>query len=139
LDALRRLGVRRGPALPVLGEGDRHVGGQRRVASRQRGIGDPDSSAANGDDCACFERVSMSLQHLGDQGDTLQHGNVREAYQASMLEAPEVHEFSEIRVDRNQNPRFGSSSFKQCLIARIAPELAGLEDIMSLGAQPVRQ
>lgn len=81
----------------------------------------------------------MSLQHFRDQGDTLQHGNVREAYQASMLEAPEVHEFSEIRVDRNQNPRFGSSSFKQCLIARIAPELAGLEDIMSLGAQPVRQ
>ena len=53
----------------------------------------------------------MSLQHFGHQGDTLQHGNVREAYQASMLDASEVHEFSEIRVDRNENPRFGSGSF----------------------------
>ena len=81
----------------------------------------------------------MSLQDFVDQGDALPHGNVREAYQASMLEASEVHEFSEIRVDRNQNPRFGRGSFKQCLIARVAPELTGLEDVMSLGAQPVRE
>ncbi len=37
---------------------------------------------------ACLERPPMPLQHLGHQGDTLAHGNVREAHQAGMLEAP---------------------------------------------------
>ena len=69
----------------------------------------------------------------------MQHGNVREAYQAGVLETPEVHEFSKISIDRNQNPGFGSGSFEQCLIARIASELARLKHVMPLGAQPIRQ
>ena len=81
----------------------------------------------------------MSLQYLGHQGDTLQRGNIREAQQASMLEALAVDEFSEIRVDRNQNPGFGSGSFEQCPIARIGSELAGLEHVMPLVAQPIGQ
>ena len=44
----------------------------------------------------------MSLQHLGHQGDALQHGNIREPHQAGMLEAPDVHELSEVSVDGNQ-------------------------------------
>ena len=51
-------------------------------------MGDADSSAANGDDCACFDRLPMPLQHLGHQGDTLAHG-IQEAHQAGMLEAPD--------------------------------------------------
>ena len=52
---------------------------------------------------------------------------------------PEVYEFSEISVERNQDPGFGSRSFEQCLIARIGSELAGLEDVMPSGAQPIGQ
>ena len=81
----------------------------------------------------------MSLQHLGHQGDSLQRRNIREAHNATMLETPEVYEFSEISVERNQNPGFGSRSFEQCLIPRIGSELAGLEDVMPLVAQPVGQ
>ena len=81
----------------------------------------------------------MPLQHLGPQGDTLLDGNIREAHPTSMLEAPVVNEFSEVRVDRSHNPGFGSGSFEQCAIAGIGSELAGLQDVMSLGAQPFGQ
>ena len=111
--------------------------GVPRLAQLRVRTGDPDPPAPDGDDRPCFKRGSMSLQHLGHQGDTLQCGNIREAYQTCMLEAAEVHEFSEISVDRNQNPGFRSGSFEQCLIARIGSDLAGLEDVMPLGAQPI--
>ena len=79
----------------------------------------------------------MSVNHLRHQGDALARGDIREAHQAGVLEAPDVHQFSEIGVDRDQNSAFGSGSFEQRLIARVRSELAGLEDVMPIGAEPV--
>ena len=53
------------------------------------------------------------------------------------IEMPRM--FSEIGVYRQQNPVFRSGACEQCLIPRIGSELAGLEDVMILGTQPVGQ
>ena len=102
-------------------------------------MGNADSSAADGDDRPCFERAAMSSEYVAHQGNALRRGNIWEAHQAGMLEASHVHEFSEIGVYRQQNPVFRSGACEQCLIPRIGSELAGLEDVMILGTQPVGQ
>ena len=81
----------------------------------------------------------MSLNHVGYERDALPRRDVRQANQTGVLEALDVHEFSEIGVDRDQNPALGARASEQHPIARIGAELAGLDDVMTLGAQPLGQ
>ncbi len=56
-----------------------------------------------------------------------------------MLDLANVHELSEIGIDRDQDPAFGSGTFEQCLITRILSELPRLKHVMALIPQPVCQ
>lgn len=102
-------------------------------------MGDPDSSTSDGDDCFRLERLSMALNDLGHQPDALRCRDIRKAYQAGVPEALQVHEFSEIGVDCDENPALDVAALKQRLIARVRAELAGLQDVMTLAPQPIRQ
>lgn len=102
-------------------------------------MGDSDSSVADGDDRAGFELRSVSLDHLTYQGDPFWHGHIREAHQAGVQHAIDVHQLSEVGVDRDQDPALGTGPFEQSPIAGIRFELTRLEDVMALDAQPVGQ
>ena len=56
-----------------------------------------------------------------------------------MVDSPDVHQFSEVPVDRDQNSSLGCGAFEQRPITRIGFELACVEDVVSLGTQPFRQ
>ena len=81
----------------------------------------------------------MSLNHVGHERDALPRRNVRQAHQTGVLEALDVHKFPEIGVDRDQDPALGARAPEQGPIARVGAELAGLDDIMTLDAQPFGQ
>ena len=81
----------------------------------------------------------MSLDHLTHQGDPFSHGHIREAHQAGVQHAIDEHQLSEVGVDRDQDPAFGTGPLEQSPIAGIRFELTRLEDVMALDAQPVRQ
>ena len=61
------------------------------------------------------------------------------AHQTGVLEALQVHEFSEIGVDCDENPALDVGALEQRLITWIRAELARLEDVMALAAQPICQ
>ena len=81
----------------------------------------------------------MSLDHLTYQGDPFWHGHIREAHQAGVQQAIDVHELPEVGVDRDQDPALGTGPLEQSPIAGIRFELTRLEDVMALDAQPVGQ
>lgn len=81
----------------------------------------------------------MALNNLGHQPDALRRGDIRKAHQTGVLEALQVHEFSEVGVDCDENSVLDLGALKQRLIARVRAELAGLENVMTLAAQPICQ
>ena len=81
----------------------------------------------------------MSLKHLGHQGDASVRRHVWQANQSGMGRGMHVDERCEVRIERHRNPVFGSRSRQHYLVARVIPEVAGIDDIVALAAQPFPQ
>ena len=81
----------------------------------------------------------MSLKHFGHQGNALIRRHVRQANQSGMGCGMHIDERCEVRIERHQNPVFGTRSRQHCLVARVIPEVAGIDDIVALAAQPFPQ
>ena len=81
----------------------------------------------------------MSIEHAAHQGNTLIHRHVRQANQSGMGRGMHVDERCEVRIECYQNSVFGSRSRQHCRVARVLPEVAGIDDIVTLAAQPFPQ
>ena len=81
----------------------------------------------------------MSLKHFGHQGDALSRRHVGQTNQSGMGRGVDVDERCEVSIECHQNSVFVSRSRQHCLVARVIPEVAGIDDIVTLAAQPFPQ
>ncbi len=81
----------------------------------------------------------MPIDKVGHQRNTPVGRHIRETDQARMSNAVQVNKFSEVSVDRYENPVVGVCAFKQGAVTRIGTERTRFENIVSFTAQPGRQ
>ena len=101
--------------------------------------GDTDPVLADRDHRPRFQCPTMSLKHFGHQGNALLRRHVRQANQSGMRRGMHVDERCEVSIECHQNSVFGSRSRQHCPVARVIPEVAGIDDIVALVAQPFPQ
>ena len=101
--------------------------------------GDTDPVLADGDHRPRFQCHTMSLKHFGHQGNALSRRHVWQANQSGMGRGMHVDERCEVSIECHQNSVFGSRSRQHCRVARVLPEVAGIDDIVALAAQPFPQ
>ncbi len=98
-------------------------------------MGDANSPTAQRDHRVVFQRLSMLPDDLGDEGDPLVCGDIRQAQEPGVGDFPEVDQFAEISVDGNENPVFGLRKFQQCPVPWILTQRASFTDIVPLLAE----
>ena len=76
----------------------------------------------------------MSLKHFGHQGNALSRRHVRQANQSGAGRGMHLDERCEVSIECHQNPVVGSRSRQHCPVARVIPEVARIDDIVSLAA-----
>ena len=75
-------------------------------------MGNADTTVADRDNRLYFQRLAMSLEYLGDQGNASLRRHVWEAHQACMRDLLHVDKLSEVGIDRHQNSAIGGSAFQ---------------------------
>ena len=65
--------------------------------------------------------------------------HVGESHQPYMRSLLHIDKLSEVGINRHENSAFGSGVTEQCLITRIKSKFMGLDNVMSLVAQPFCQ
>ena len=81
----------------------------------------------------------MVVDYLPDQGDSLGHADIRQAYQTTMGNPVQVDEFSEILVYRDQYSIFRFGSFQQGPVSWIWPQGPDVYNVVPVVAKPLRQ
>ena len=76
----------------------------------------------------------MLLDDIGHQGNSLRRGNVGQSYQPRVRRIVNENELGEVRIERHDYSVFGGRMLKQCQVARILSQFAGLDDIMPFDA-----
>lgn len=83
-----------------------------------------------------FQRLTVAIDHFGHQGDALARRHVGQTDQPRMGRLAHVDEFREVAIERHQDAVLGRRTLEQRPVARIVAELAGIDDVMPLAAQP---
>ena len=102
--------------------------------SPQPRVCDADASATDRNECLSVQGFAVLLEHFGHQGEAVASGDIGKPYQACMFDSPDVHQFAEVSVDRDQNPALRRGPFEQRPITWIGFELPGIEDVVAPGA-----
>ncbi len=106
---------------------------------RSRGPGDSDSPPAHGHDRPGFQIPPVSLQYLRHQCDARAGRYIGQAHNATVAPAFGEDDSSEVRVDGDQYPAVISGPAQDGGIARVGAALAGLDNVVPFGTQPVRE
>ena len=73
---------------------------------------DADAATTDRDHRFCFQRMAVSIEQLGNQGDSLLRRHVREAHQSRMGCALHVDQFPKVGIDRHEDSAVGIGTFQ---------------------------
>lgn len=81
----------------------------------------------------------MVLDQFGGDVDALLRWNVRKPNQPGVRNTMQMNELSEVGIDGDENPTFGSGLLQQGPITRVWTEFSSLDHVVSLAAEPIGQ
>ena len=94
-------------------------------------MGDANSPTAQRYHRAVFQCPPMVLDDLGDEGNTLRSGHIRQTQESGVRDFTEKDQLAKVSVDGNQNSVLGLREFEQCHVPGILTQRASFEDIVS--------
>ena len=95
---------------------------------------DTNSATTQRDHRAVFQCPPVVLDDLGDEGDTVLRGHIRQTQEPGMGDFTEIDQLAEVSVDGNQNPVLGLRELQQGRVAGILSKRASFEDIVPLAS-----
>ena len=79
----------------------------------------------------------MSIDHCGQQRDTLLRRYVRETNQSSMCAVMQIYQLPKVGIDRYHDSVLRFCQFQQGPVSRIRTEGSGFEHVMAVVAEPL--
>ena len=95
-------------------------------------MGNANSPTAQRDHRAVLECLPVVMDNLGDEGNTLLGGHIREAQESCVRDFTEIDQLAKVSVDGNQHPVLGLRNLQQDPVPGILAERASFEDIVPL-------
>ena len=86
-----------------------------------------------------FQGLAVVVDCLFNQGNSLGHPDVRQAYQASVGRSVQVSEFAEVFIHRDQDSVVRCGSVQQGRVPGVRPEVPCVKNVVSAVAEPLCQ